>query len=239
MNLILFEPEEIGRPLPRADARARHIMEVLRRQPGDEFDAGISDGPRGRGTLDRVTVTALEWSFAPGDPLPPLPTTALLIGLPRPQTARDILRDATTLGATSLHFAITARGDSNYAASSLWSTDEWRRCLCTGAAQAFDPRLPRVYRARPLAEIVTDLPAAGSRYALDNYEAKQPFAAVEADPRQTVTLALGPERGWDPADREVLRTHGFELRHLGPRVLRLETAVVAALTLLNARRGTA
>jgi RsmE family RNA methyltransferase len=50
-------------------------------------------------------------------------------------------------------------------------------------------------------------------------------------------LALGPERGWGPADRAALRAHGFTLVHLGPRVLRSETAVVAALTLVRAQLG--
>jgi RsmE family RNA methyltransferase len=50
-------------------------------------------------------------------------------------------------------------------------------------------------------------------------------------------LALGPERGWGPADRAALRAYGFTLVHLGPRVLRSETAVIAALTLVRARLG--
>jgi RsmE family RNA methyltransferase len=52
-----------------------------------------------------------------------------------------------------------------------------------------------------------------------------------------VVLALGPERGWGPADRAALRAHGFTLVHLGTRVLRSETAVIAALTLVRARLG--
>jgi RsmE family RNA methyltransferase len=53
-----------------------------------------------------------------------------------------------------------------------------------------------------------------------------------------LVLALGPERGWGPRDREQLRAAGFSLAHLGSRVLRLETAVVAALTLAKAARHT-
>jgi RsmE family RNA methyltransferase len=50
-----------------------------------------------------------------------------------------------------------------------------------------------------------------------------------------VTVAIGPERGWGPGDRAILRAAGATLHHLGPRVLRVEMAVVAALSLVHAR----
>ena len=50
-------------------------------------------------------------------------------------------------------------------------------------------------------------------------------------------LAFGPERGWSNAERAALRGAGFSFGHLGPRVLRLETAVTAAVALMKAKRG--
>jgi len=52
-----------------------------------------------------------------------------------------------------------------------------------------------------------------------------------------VTLALGAERGWSPAERTLLRESGFTFGHLGDRVLRTETACIAAVTLLRAKLG--
>jgi RsmE family RNA methyltransferase len=42
-------------------------------------------------------------------------------------------------------------------------------------------------------------------------------------------LAIGPERGWSTQERDFLRANGFSLCHMGQRVLRVETAVVAAV----------
>src|SRR5688572_15316599 len=98
MNLVLFEPAELATPLPLADPRAQHILKVLRRGPGDTFVAGVTNGPLGTATLVAVDATSLTLAFAPTHEPPPLPPVALLVGLPRPQTARDLLRDATTLG---------------------------------------------------------------------------------------------------------------------------------------------
>ncbi len=237
MNLVLFADHELDQPLPRSDPRARHILQVLRCETGDTFDVGQVNGPRGKATLANLTASALELCFNWAPPHAPPPPTSLIIGLPRPQTARDVLRDATTLGATALHFVRTARSDPNYAASSLWQQDEWTRHVETGAAQAFDTFVPQVSWQHPLAEQLAASASAAVRIALDNYEATAPLATFDLPDADTpITLFIGPERGWDEADRALFRAHGVPLRHLGSRVLRTETAVTAALALLNAAR---
>jgi len=237
VNLILFQAEEAARPLPRRDPRAAHLLDVLRRTPGDIFDCGLVNGPRGKGTLVAIGPDALELSFHWSAPPPPPDPLTLLIGLPRPQTARDILRDATTLGAAALHFVLTEKSDPNYAHSTLWTSGEWRRHLLTGAEQAFDTRIPAVTHGTLLAEALAALPPASTHLALDHYEASASLSTCSLLNYKPVVLALGPERGWGAADRALLRGHGFTLVHLGSRVLRTETAVVAALALVRAKLG--
>lgn len=240
MNLILFEPSELTAPLPRTDPRARHILDVLHRRPGDTFDAGLVNGPRGKATLASVSPDALSLAFSWDAPPPPLPPRTLLIGLPRPQTARDILRDATTLGATCIQFIATERADPNYAASTLWTSGEWRRHCLAGAAQAFDTRLPEVTWTHTLASaIAAGAASPARRIALDNYEASVALRTCHllsekrsGEPAGLI-LAFGAERGFGEKDRTMLRDAGFTLAHLGSRVLRVETAVVAALAILD------
>jgi RsmE family RNA methyltransferase len=236
MNLILFEPAEIAAPLPRRDPRAAHLLDVLRRKVGDTFDAGLVNGPRGKGTLVAIGVDALTLTFAwENSPPPPLDPITLLIGLPRPQTARDILRDATALGVAALHFVATEKSEPSYARSTLWHSGETRRLLLDGAQQAFDTRVPKLTHGRPLREVLETLAAGGTRLALDNYESPHPLSAAQL--AAPIMLALGPERGWTARDRADLRAHGFALAHLGARVLRTETACIAALALVRAQLG--
>ncbi len=241
MNLVLFEPEEVDRPLPRTDPRAVHLLEILHRQSGDQFDAGLVDGPRGRGTLAAIGTDALTLSFAWGQPPAPLSPIALIVGFPRPQTARDILRDGTSLGVGAMHFVATDRSDPGYARSTLWSSGEWRRQLLIGAAQAFDTRLPEVTWSRSLPAAAGTLSDSTVRIALDHYEASGPLARmtwpVASREMPPVALAIGPERGWSNPERAFLREAGFILVHLGTRVLRTETAVTAAVTLVRAGLG--
>lgn len=237
VNLILFTADEIARPLPRRDPRARHVLDVLRRQVADTFDVGLLNGPRGKATLVGLDDAALHLGFAWGAPPPPPEPIALVVGLPRPQTARDVLRDGTTLGVGAMHFVRTEKSESSYAQSSLWTDGEWRRHLVAGAEQAFDTRIPDVTHGRPLAEAVAGLPGDSTRLALDHYEATAALADYKPDAAGPHVLALGGERGWSARDRAELRAAGFRFLHLGRRVLRTETAVVAGLTLLRARLG--
>lgn len=237
MNLILFEPDEIARPLGRNDPRARHIADVLRRGTGDSFDAGIVNGPRGKGTVVAMTADALELTFTwETTPAPP-PPLRLIVGLPRPQTARDILRDATSLGVTGMDFVLTEKAEPGYARSTVWSSGEWRRRLLAGAEQAFSTWIPQVRHGQSLLEALATLPAGAMRLALDNYESAEPLGCSRIEPEASVVVAVGAERGWSAKERAILREHAFRFVHLGSRVLRTETAIVAALAIIRSRQG--
>jgi 16S rRNA U1498 N3-methylase RsmE len=297
VNLILFEADETARPLSRQDPRAVHLLEILRRPPGEPFDAGIVDGPRGKGVIVSVGPDALELGFTWGPAPPPPPPLTLLVGLPRPQTARRILQEATALGVARMVFFGAQKGEPGYATSTLWTDGEWRRRLLDGAAQAFDTRVPEVVRLADLSAAMETLreergpgsmtgqtggeggaqgdgaadesrPPAGNfsptHIALDNYESTStllealggavppsssaapvmrppaPSGIPSPSPLSTsspLVLAFGPERGWSGDERDRLRAAGFVLAGLGPRVLRSETAVIAAVAVARAVRG--
>lgn len=214
------------------DPRAMHLILVLRRRAGDRFDAGIVNGPRGKATVAAIGAASLTFSFEPVEEPPPPDPIHLLVALPRPQTARKILNEAATLGVASIRFFGSEKGEPGYASSTLWQSLEWRRHLLEGAAQAFDTRLPDVLHDAGLAESVAALPADSRRVGLDNYEGSRHLGMASATP--PVALAFGPERGWSAAERDLLRAAGFELANLGARVLRTETAVVAAVAIVKA-----
>ncbi len=240
MNLVLFEPFEINHPLPLADPRSQHLLNTLRRAPGDPFEVGIVNGPKGTAAIARQDPSGLHLDYHWNVSAPTRPTTRLIVALPRPQTARDILRDATTLGVATIDFVATARADPNYAASKLWSSGEWRRHVITGAAQACDTAIPDVTWSHTLDSALSASPATATRLAFDLYETEGRLNRESLlPPTNALVVVIGPERGWDHVDREILRRHGCRLLQLGPRVLRTETAVVAALTLTGALKPSA
>ncbi|HLS27646.1 MAG TPA: RsmE family RNA methyltransferase [Opitutales bacterium] len=234
MNLILFSPDEIGHPLSTEDPRAVHLLRTLRRQEGDLFDAGVVNGDRLKGRISAITSDALSLAFETVETPPPLHPVLLLVGLPRPQTARKILQEATSLGVCAIHFVKTEKGESSYAKSRLWSTGEYRRHLIAGAEQAFTTRIPEIVHhekvADALNEISPDLPG----IALDNYEATG-FVRDYQPPPSGCFVAVGSERGWSAKERDSFREREIPLLQLGTHVLRTETASLCALALILAR----
>lgn len=250
MNLILLEREELTRPLAATDARARHIREILKRRIGESFDLGVIDGPRGKGCVREISAEGVvDFTVELGAEPPPLPPLQVIIGLPRPQTAKKILGELTALGVGAMHFVTSERTEPGYAQSTLWRDGEWRELLREGAQQAFCTRLPKVASGASLDETLAQLaPIAAIRLALDNYEATEALGQTPHLPDRgsakagtpaasPVILALGPERGWGPKDRAALRAAGCTLVHLGARVLRVETAAVAAVAVIRSRLG--
>ena len=63
------------------------------------------------------------------------------------------------------------------------------------------------------------------------------MASLAIDAGASIAIAIGPEGGWSPRDRDILQAAGFTGLRLGPRVLRTETAGLAAIAALQARFG--
>ncbi|MFU8848879.1 MAG: RsmE family RNA methyltransferase [Opitutales bacterium] len=253
MNLILFDKPFENTRLEPGDPKAVHLRKVLRVEIGSQVYIGFINGLRARaevsalgedGSVD-LTVTATE------SPPPPLPIQ-LLLGLPRPHTAKRILFEAASMGVGALHFFEAERGEPSYAQSSLWSSGEWQERLRLGAEQSFGTHLPEVAMHADLQSALSRLEVldtAGraatsgrgvplgqrARIALDNYEAVAPLVDALPLDANRACLALGPERGWSPGERDIFRKNGWMLAHLGPQVLRAETACTAALAVAASR----
>lgn len=235
MNIILFDACEIEHLLPLNDARVRHVTEVIGCTEGDVFDVGLVDGPRGKARIVAVTGRGMELEFNFAAERPQLYPVEMVIGLPRPPSARRMLKDLTTQGVEKIHFVATDKGERSYLNSRLWTSDEYRRLLREGAEQAFCTRLPTVVLHESLDACMVDL-ASGKRLALDNYEADMSLAALPSDVGRYV-LGVGSERGWSTRERSVLRDNEFTLVHLGQRVLKTETASIVGLALVLGKLG--
>jgi len=209
------------------------MLKVLKCKEGSHFQAGVINGPSGQGTLisiqDKELTLAFNWTAPPETP----PDIRVIIGLPRPQTARKILNTLATLGASELHFVLADKSDRNYISSKLWSTNEWQRHLIEGAQQAFTTAIPQVFYHQTLYKTIKALPDDLTKIAFDNYEGQQAFSQIPI--QIPLALAIGPEQGWADRDRELLLRHGFQMAHLGQRILRVETACVSALAITKSK----
>ena len=238
MNLILFDDTFESVRLEGSDPRAQHLRKVLRAEVGTLVFVGFANGPRARAKVVSIENDgSLELEVIGTEPGPAALPITLLIGLPRPHTAKRILFEAASLGVAGIHFFEAERGEPSYAQSSLWRTDEWRERIRLGTEQAFSTHLPQVAMHADVQSAITALDVAEVRVVLDNYEAAGPLGSVLPDGGASAVIALGPERGWSPSERDVFRRNGWKLAHMGAHVLRAETACVAAVSATAAQLG--
>ena len=235
MNLFLLEQADEHVEWSREDPRTIHLKKVLKAKNGDRVDFGVVNGSRGKGSVGWMDSGAvhisLKWSTAHSSDMLPV---SLLVGLSRPQTCRKIIEQAAALGVQELIFFHADKGESSYGESTLWQ-DEWYRLLKKGAEQAFSCHLPSCVKVDHLDLALASVQSNPAiRLALDIYEAPRSLSSVRLPKGQGVLLAIGPERGWSDKERKTLRGHGFDLCHLGKRILRVETAMVASVGYLSA-----
>jgi 16S rRNA (uracil1498-N3)-methyltransferase len=229
MNLILLDADSPKVHWESQDPRAQHVRKVLKMVVGNEFFVGVERGKVGKAKIlkDDDEGMVLEVVLDTDSP-PPLPLH-VLIGLPRPQVARRLLREFPSLGPEKVTFFVAEKSEASYQQSSLWATDEWRRLLREGAEQAFCTWTPEILHKASLKAALEALPKDNNKVALDLYEATGKYAAIA----KPAILATGPEGGWTNREREILRQHNFELQSMGERVMRVETAVIAAIAICN------
>jgi RsmE family RNA methyltransferase len=230
MNLLLFDEAFEQVRLAPSDPRSRHIRKVLRADVGTKVFLGFVGGLRARAEVVALPEDgAVELVVVGTEASPPPLAVELLVGLPRPHTARRILFEAASLGVRALHFCETEHGEPSYASSSLWRTDEWKERLRLGAEQSFGTHVPEVTIAPDLQTAISIRSSTATRIALDNYEAKGPLAAAIPSTAEEVILAVGSERGWSSGERDTFRRNGWVLAHLGARVMRVEAACTAGV----------
>lgn len=234
MNIILITPAQAACGFLDDAEAVKHLREVVGVREGGSFYVGVPEGLRGKATVLAPEPAGLrftvEWETAVQPRLP----VAVVIGLPRPQTAKKVLHDLASMGVAHLAFFKSEKGDPAYATATLWRDGEFAEYVRKGAEQAFSTRHPAVTVHATLAEALAAagaaVPPGAARVAPDVYEPSGPLGPQFAG-KPGAVLAIGPERGWSDRERTWLRDSGYAMAHLGDRVLRVETAAVAAVAI--------
>jgi RsmE family RNA methyltransferase len=235
LNLILLTKPVQRVKWDKSSKLFHHLQKTLRVRQGSKIDCAVENGPRGKGIIDAIDKDEINLSFQWDPPHPPdfLPVR-LVVGLSRPQTCRKILEQAASMGVAEIHFFGAEKGEPSYASSTLWTTDEWENKIRAGVAQAFSSHIPFCKLHQNLESLIAEIPDKRSiRLGLDNYEAGDQLESFSVQSSESIWLAVGAERGWSAHERDLLRENEFTLKHLGKRILRVETAVVAALGILG------
>ncbi|KQY49655.1 16S rRNA (uracil(1498)-N(3))-methyltransferase [Lysobacter sp. Root494] len=228
-----------GAELPLPEGAALHLSRVLRLAIGDEcvlFNGDGHDHAARIVALDKRGVRVAIESSRVVDNESPLRIT-LLQGVARGEKMDLILQKATELGVTSITPLWSQRSEVKLEGERMVKRlAHWRGVVASACEQCGRARVPEIASPVVLAAALEAMPAGGLRLILDP-EGELAMGAMSPAAGEHVTLAVGPEGGWSSVDRKQLRNAGFRGVRLGPRILRTETAGLAAIAALQARFG--
>ena len=240
VNLLLLDERDRidSQCVTLSDARAAHVLTVLRATPGQTLRIGLLDGPFGTGTVvsagdGRVTLRC-ELEVTP----PPRPRVDVLLALPRPKVMRRLWAQLAAIGVGQIILTNAERVERHYFDTHILSEATFRPLLIEGLQQARDTRLPAVSIHRQFRILVEDhldgLVGDGIRLVADPSGTTSIDSALDAHRAGRVLLAIGPEGGWNTFELSLLASHGFHVVGLGPRTLRTDTACTALLAITHA-----
>jgi 16S rRNA (uracil1498-N3)-methyltransferase len=241
----VYVDEELnpGSSLELARDTASHLAKVLRARTGDELVLFNGDGREFHGAVETVRGSRVSVSVAAArvmDRESPLQVT-LVQCVPRGDRMDFIVQKATELGVERIVPVLSQRSvvrlDQSQAAS---KQAHWHAVAVSACEQCGRNRLPSIEPAQPLLSYLGAMAAAAAdgtnlRLVLEPESAN---SVVEAGSNVArVEFAIGPEGGFAADELEAFRLSAFARVGLGPRVLRTETAAIAALVMLQTRFG--
>lgn len=218
---------------------AHHAREVLRLRAGDVIRVFDGRGAEFEATLDRVTRSEVHARV--GTAVIPRPESPLRISLALSPLKGDrmelVVQKATELGVVAIRPVITVRTDAA-ARPALRGTrqERWDRVASGAAEQCGRATVPDVASTIPLAHLVAE-PFNGRRVLLLETPGQPLLGSIFQEAPRDLLLLVGPAGGFESSEVDELLGAGFRAAALGPRVLRSETAAVAAVTVAQAAWG--
>ncbi len=226
-----------GAHFPLGEDAANHIGRALRLRVGDEVR--VFDGQGGEyeaviHRIDRDRVEVKVGAFADVEREPPF-TAGLVQGLPEADKMDWILQKAVELGVAWVQPVVCERSVVRLSGDRAARREaHWQRVMVAACEQCGRNRVPELHPTLAFRDWAA-LPARGTRWVLDPL-AETSLASLPA-PEAPVELLVGPEGGLSEREVDIAATIGCLPLSLGPRVLRTETAALAALAAMNALWG--
>ncbi len=215
---------------------SRHLREALRVRTGDAvvvFDGQGGEYAATVESVDRQQVSLALGSWHETDRESPLSIT-LAQGISRGERMDYTIQKAVELGVGLIVPLATERSTVRLDEARAQKRHEhWAGIIRHAAEQSGRTRLPQL-------EAVCSVATEAARQRAPLRLLLDPAAEaslMSLPPAREIALAIGPEGGFSPGERDLLSAAGYQRVRLGPRVLRTETAALVALALLQARHG--
>lgn len=219
-------------------AQAAHLARVLRAQPGMKsdivaggrlFHAEVSEVAPGADGEMEVRFHLLEEAEAERA----LPIT-LVMAVYKFDRMEWAIEKATELGVAAIAPVIARRSEKHLAQSAEKRVERWRRIALEAAQQSRRSDVPEIVDPVALKERVKSESDSVRIVLAEQERATMLHDAVEGALQElgrtrAFEIAVGPEGGWAPEEAQLFEANGWKAVSLGSRILRAETAAIAAL----------
>jgi 16S rRNA (uracil1498-N3)-methyltransferase len=219
--------------------QAAHLARVLRAEPGQIFDVVAN------GFLHRAEITSVsdsEVAFILHEELEAdaaLPIH-LLLAVFKFDHFEWAIEKATELGVARITPILARRTEKHLALAAPKRTERWRRIALESSKQSRRTDIPEIADPTQLAPALK-AETIPTRILLSETEQALTLTAALSTPNLQpptdnlqLSLAIGPEGGWTPEEMSLFTTHNWTHVTLGPRILRAETAAIAAIAIASA-----
>lgn len=223
-------------PIILPEPLAHQVRDVLRLQVGERFVLLDNSGDETLAVIAssaRSGVTAQALERRPGRAEPRIHVT-LCQGMLKSARFEWILEKGVELGVTTFAPILCRRSTSGLEEVGASKIQRWRRIIQEAAEQCGRARLPALLPIRALLDALGDIPSGA--LAIIPWEDERDHTLhdmadihVAAQLIAPVHIFIGPEGGFDPEEIQLARQHGVQPITLGPRILRAETAALAAV----------
>ena len=224
---LFYDPDLQAGTHRLRDAEAKHAFQVLRKKVGDELR--LVDGRGGWFRAEVAAISKRECLLEVESDQPPTPRAAhrlQLLVAPTKNIDRFewILEKATEIGIDAIYPILTDHSERRRI-----RTDRLERVLEAAMKQSLRAWKPTLHELLPFEEALALISPADDKFIAYLGAAGTPLLKDIAARGGNVTLAVGPEGGFSPAEAEAARAAGFAYASLGPNRLRTETAAIAAV----------
>jgi 16S rRNA (uracil1498-N3)-methyltransferase len=211
--------------------QALHLARVLRAEPGQVFDV-VAAGFLHRAEITSVTPDRVDFVLheeLEADAALPLHLYLAVFKFDHFEWA---VEKATELGVAQITPILARRTEKHLAQASAKRVERWRRIAHEASQQSRRTSVPVVEDPVAL-KIAVERESTAMRILLSETEQSLTLAAALAreheEPEALLALAVGPEGGWAPDEMTLFTQHNWTHVTLGPRILRAETAAIAAI----------
>jgi len=237
----LFSPIRLSAntSLSLGGEQARYVGRVLRLRPGDSltvFDGSGGEYPAHVGTISKQALELEVGEHTARCTESPL-LIRLLQGISRGERMDIVVQKATELGVHRISPVLTdfsvVKLETERAAKRV---THWTKVAVSACEQSGRNEMPMIDAPRTLYEVLDDEKAQDGIRLVLHPDAKQPLPSIPR-PDGWVTILIGPEGGLSDKERERAQFAGFAEVSFGPRILRTETAALAAIACLQSVFG--